>query len=424
LAESREKTSEKPLESVRPEKIKTSDPRDHLVELDALRGIAILAVVLTHLTAPWMYGVQALLPIPLLGGNVLGLFLSTGWGVSLFFLLSGYLLTWTEEKRARRGAYSVRSYAVRRALRLVPAYYVAILVVVLTWTWQDTSVMDVLMHMSFLHTLNPYTSITLDPAFWSLTPEVIFYLLLPFLILKLPRLSQRLTLFGVLFFVSLASQVYMAQHVDLLVQPIVTGQIGEFNPAWYLRLLPTTYLYLFLAGVLLRMVVERLEARPTPRLQPHFALVLFSLSALFLVILPLLAPHLVIFPYLDPQTGLFKHGELWAQILVAVLNNVMLIAFFASALLGAPLLRKVLSWRPLAFIGMISYSMFLLHQTIILVLFRPFLVRVRAWIAGAGDLVAWAAFLGYSFGVLAAAVAVSYLSYRYIESPFLRYKPK
>ena len=49
---------------------------------------------------------------------------------------------------------------------------------------------------------------------------------------------------------------------------------------------------------------------------------------------------------------------------------------------------------------------------------------MHEWIVVRGDLVAWAAFSGYSFGVLAAAVAVSYLSYRYIESPFLRRKPK
>ena len=104
--------------------------------------------------------------------------------------------------------------------------------------------------------------------------------------------------------------------------------------------------------------------------------------------------------------------------------DLMTVAFFASAVLGAPLLRGVLSWRPLVFVGVISYSMFLLHHAVLAVAFTPFLDDVREWIAGRGDLLAWAAFSGYSFGVLAAAVAVSYLSYRYVESPFLRHKPK
>ncbi len=98
-----------------------------------MRGIAILGVVLFHLTSVWMAYVRVPLPIPLLGEDALKLFHSTGWGVSLFFLLSGYLLTWTEEKRARSGAYSVRSYALRRVLRLVPAYYFAILVAIAVW---------------------------------------------------------------------------------------------------------------------------------------------------------------------------------------------------------------------------------------------------------------------------------------------------
>jgi peptidoglycan/LPS O-acetylase OafA/YrhL len=388
--------------------------------------MAMLTGVLAHLTAPWMGRLQLpALPIPLLGGDVRPLFLSIGvLGLCVFFLLSGYLLTWTEEKRARTGTYSVRSYALRRALRLVPAYYVAILVVTLTWTWQNTSVMDVLMHMSFLHTLNPYTSTTLDPAFWTLTSEIIFYMLVPFLVLKLPRFSQRLTLFGVLFFVALATQVYVVQHFDQLVQPILDGRITEFNLAWYLRFLPTSCLHLYLAGVLLRMVVERLGDRPMHRLQPHLALVLFLVSTSFWVLLTLLAPQLAIYPYRDPQTEMYVQSELWTHMLAIVLRDVAAIAFFTSAVLGAPLLRKALNWRPLAFIGMISYSMFLLHQTILYVVFRPFLHSVRGWIVGAGDLVAWAAFLGYCFSVLAAAVGVSYLSYRYIESPFLRYKPK
>ena len=396
MAENEGRIPERLPEIARPEKIKTSDPRDHYMELDALRGIAILGVVLFHLTSFWMAYVRVPLPLPLLREDALKLFHSTGWGVSLFFLLSGYLLTWTEEKRARSGAYSVRSYALRRMLRLVPAYYFAILVAIVVWP-ERASVMGVLLQMSFLQALNPYTGMALDPVWWSLTAEVVFYVLLPFLVVKLPRFSQRLTLFGALFVISLSTRMII-WHVagQPLIQPDESGLLR------YLYFLPTTWLWLFLAGVLLRMVVERLGARPMSRLRPLLASVLFLVSAFFLVTLPYLLGERAMKMPLD----------------------LMMVAFFASAVLGAPLLRGVLSWRPLVFVGVISYSLFLLHHAVIEVISRSFLDDVREWLVGRGDLAAWTIFLGYSSGVLAAAVAASYLSYRYIESPFLRHKPK
>ncbi len=88
MAESGRRTLEGLPESVRPEKVKTSDPRDHYVQLDALRGIAILGVVLFHLTSFWMAYVRVPLPIPLLREDALKLFYPTGWAIALFFLLT------------------------------------------------------------------------------------------------------------------------------------------------------------------------------------------------------------------------------------------------------------------------------------------------------------------------------------------------
>src|SRR5438270_7653462 len=105
MAESQEKISEGLVESVQPEKVRTADPRAHYVELDALRGIAILGVMMTHIAGWWANLSKTPLLVPKLGVNALDLFSFGSYGVSLFFLLSGYLLTWTEEKRARTGAY-------------------------------------------------------------------------------------------------------------------------------------------------------------------------------------------------------------------------------------------------------------------------------------------------------------------------------
>jgi peptidoglycan/LPS O-acetylase OafA/YrhL len=131
-----------------------TDVRDHLVTLDALREIAIWAVVTHHMLSPWE-GAVGTLKVPVLGWDVIdALYFMPG--VPLFYLLSGYLLSWTEGKRAERGTYSLRSYATRRVLRLVPAYYVAIAVVLLIWP-KPASFWDVVSHLFFVQGLTPTT---------------------------------------------------------------------------------------------------------------------------------------------------------------------------------------------------------------------------------------------------------------------------
>jgi peptidoglycan/LPS O-acetylase OafA/YrhL len=56
-------------------------------------------------------------------------------------------------EQARSTAYGMRSCALRRVLRLVPAYHFAILVAIIVWP-KDVPVMGMLMHVSFLHALN------------------------------------------------------------------------------------------------------------------------------------------------------------------------------------------------------------------------------------------------------------------------------
>jgi len=52
--------------------------------------------------------------------------------------------------------------------------------------------------------------------------------------------------------------------------------------------------------------------------------------------------------------------------MVSLIVPLMLIAFFAAAVLGAPILRRVLKWRLSVFVGLISYPMFLFHRVVIL----------------------------------------------------------
>jgi peptidoglycan/LPS O-acetylase OafA/YrhL len=268
------------------------------------------------------------------------------------------------------------------------------------------------MHVSFLHALTPQTMASLDPVWWSLTPTVVFYCLFPFILLKLPWVSQRLVLFGVFALISLVTRLY----------PYIV-QIIPDPPSFFLYVLDMAqayvFIYIFLAGVLLRMLVEYLNSRPASQLRlrlARLATAFFLIGAVSIVALLYLGMKHPIIAAAQGQTP-------WPLAYTTI--ELIVIAFFASAMLGSPLLRVVPKWRFLAFTGVISYSLFLLHNTVLVMVATPyFLPAVRDWLVGRGSLAVWATFSGYTLVTLAIAFTLSYLGYRYIESPFLSYKPK
>jgi peptidoglycan/LPS O-acetylase OafA/YrhL len=409
LAERPEKPSGALPGSTRPADIhKTPDPRPHFVELDALRGIAVLGVAMAHLALNWAQtGLH--LPVPLFRVDVLDFLQLFGFfQVPLFFMLSGYLLTWTEEERRKRrgGAYSVLNYAKRRALRLVPAYYVAIAVVVLLGPAAPT-LKEVAVHMTFLHGFFTTRAIELGP-FWTLTPEIAFYALLPLLVLKLRTFSQRVTIFGLLLLVSIITRLMM---VDALGLRPALGVFGK-----HLATYPTTWLYLCVAGVLFRMMVERFadpdSASSTRRLSVASALTVIPLALLLVF-------TLLVFPYLGMKPLAIALSP------VAMIVEALAILVFVSAVLGSPILKPVLRWGPLGFVGKISYSLYLLHGLVLFAVLTYVVMPVVAlWVAKQGPLTMWATFVAYAFVGLGVSGALAYLSFRYVESPFMRIKPK
>ncbi len=399
MAERLEKPSGGLTQRAHPEKTyKTSDARPHYVEVDALRGVAILGVVMTHAVGTWYNKVQQPLIIPLLNIDLLDLFAKSlgPFCLGVFILVSGYFLSWAEERRASRGDYSLRAYALRRILRIVPAYYVAIVVVFLLWPTTPT-LTDTLLHLAFLQTFWPsYHNSAYDPAWWYLTSEVLFYALLPLLVLKIRGLYPRLALFGALVALYVTINVYW--NPDNMTLPFSTY--------------PLRHVWLFVAGVLLRMLVDRFRERSRGGYWPVATFLLFVATMAIVVLWPHILPHVS-----------FLGTLMEPRLLVTPLA----IPFFVAALLGSPVLSRVLSWRLLAFVGIISYSLYLLHETVLMI------VRVYLWrwarplfnelwqLDGAA---VWLAFAGYSGVILIMCGAVAYLSYRYIESPFLRIRPK
>jgi peptidoglycan/LPS O-acetylase OafA/YrhL len=146
----------------------------HLPALDGLRLVAVLLVLLAH----------------------------TGWhgmpsdlGVSVFFVLSGFLITWLlMREREQTGDVALGGFYLRRAFRLLPAYY-AYLAVALFFHFRHAGARTDIVLPSLFYYANYFNATHGHPATpiahtWSLAVEEQFYLFWPFAFLILSRRSQ------------------------------------------------------------------------------------------------------------------------------------------------------------------------------------------------------------------------------------------
>jgi peptidoglycan/LPS O-acetylase OafA/YrhL len=145
-------------------------------QLDGLRAIAAGTIFLTHLASMSTFTAH----------NAVGpLFARMNVGVALFFVLSGYLLyrPWVLARLEGRRGPSVRRYALRRATRILPAYWLALAVFAVllpAWVngatgsewWVYFGLLQVYSETWILHGLG---------VAWSLSTEVAFYIVLPLL---------------------------------------------------------------------------------------------------------------------------------------------------------------------------------------------------------------------------------------------------
>jgi peptidoglycan/LPS O-acetylase OafA/YrhL len=162
--------------------------RPIMPELDSLRGIAVLMVCVYH-------GFEVLLPsspaMPTSERAFLSI-ASLGWtGVNLFFALSGFLITGILIDSSFRPRYYARFYS-RRAMRILPAYYLLIAVLLLVshlgFVTHHTSWAFAGLSLVYLSNITPLLGVARDyQPLWSLAVEEHFYLVWPAAVKRLSR---------------------------------------------------------------------------------------------------------------------------------------------------------------------------------------------------------------------------------------------
>ncbi|TSE33470.1 acyltransferase family protein [Tepidimonas charontis] len=151
-------------------------------------------------------------------------------GVDIFFVLSGFVFG----PALFRGIGSLGSYLVRRALRIYPAYALALLLYVLLAWRQDRPLLFLWEHVFFLHVQSREMAFYYNPAFWSLPSEVEYYALLPLLAWCTRRWQEH----ALLVFLSIALGLRLA---------LLWASDGDPDSVWFIwaHHLPGTALEFF-----------------------------------------------------------------------------------------------------------------------------------------------------------------------------------
>jgi len=301
----------------------TLAPPARFTGLDGLRGLAVIAVLVFHL---W--------PRVLPGGFI---------GVSLFFTLSGFVITRALllETRAT-GVLRLRAFWARRMRRLWPASAVTLALVVVVWfacAWMMRSIaIDVgaafgqVANWRFLLTGQAYGAHELSPVahFWSLSIEEQLYLVVPVVVWGCRRRPR--VLFGVL--------------VALLVASLLTtaANAGNASVVYYSTFTRAAEL---LVGALLAVVTYRLP-RTMPNARARGALGIAGVAALLALAWLCIRTSL--------GTMAYYRGGLSALALLSALG--------IAAAIWSPGVARVLSVRPLLWLGAVSYGVYLIHWPI------------------------------------------------------------
>jgi peptidoglycan/LPS O-acetylase OafA/YrhL len=344
----------------------------HRPELDGLRGISILMVLLLH------FGFR---------------FLPGGFlGVDIFFVLSGFLITsLLVSEQNRFGKISLKAFYIRRALRLTPAlilYILVLAVCALIFMKRDRAFeiyQGILLTLSYvsnwIFAFNPRIKIGPLGITWSLAIEEQFYLVWPLLLsiafrLKVPR---RVVLYGLLLTI-----ISVALHRKLLLES------GALERRLYYA--TDTRADALLIGCLVALLLAW-NLIPRNRLVQWWLSLTGALGFLFVAYLAVTSAMADVDLYL----GLFT--------LVSLAIGAILIVLVLWPPAWA---LRMLRARPLTWIGRISYGVYLWHWPIREIL-CPNIQTAPIW---------------RIVVTVAVSITVAALSFYFVETPFLRLKER
>ena len=328
--------------------------------LDGLRGLAVMLVLLSHMS---LHDINLIEPLDFSGiGKA---------GVYLFFALSAFLLTWQalqlEHNVMRTGRYWL-GYAVRRVVRIYPLYLVALIVSLAMFSSGQNVNPKV---ASFEQLLKHLALLDGQHIYWAIPVEFKYYLLLPLVTFILAiSIKQHVILPLMIASVAIAGVTYNS--------PPAETQNNSIS------LMP--YLGIFLLGSLGAAFAPRIIEKDSVLEVLGWtclAIALLTVPSLWRTLIDAAVPNQVF------HRHFLLYGLIWTISIIAAMSTTRFAAFFELA-----------SWR---FLGRISFSIYLWHYLVVQFVARDISIHST---------------LQFIL-VLAVTIPLSWLSYRFIERPFI-----
>jgi peptidoglycan/LPS O-acetylase OafA/YrhL len=307
-------------------------------------------------------------------------------GVTFFFVLSGFVLTWSAQPGTK-----VRTFYRRRFARIWPAHAVALLAAVFVFyrihpdpamSWiKPFDISILLLSVVLLHgwSNDPTILYSGNPASWTLSVEAFFYAYFPFL----QRATVRLKTVGGLVMCVVVVALGGAYRLALYKWPDTVPVLPQ----------PVLHSVAFIFGIGLAIA---LRSGWRPRFPFWLA---FGIFAVGIYTLYYSGEHRTV-PFATTMALTQKE-------ILTVLYGLMILAVASRDMRGG---RSLLRSRPLVALGQWSYSFYLVHATI--------LYAIREFHGLAGP-VGWSNLTWYA-GVLVLSIFASWLLYKFVEHPLER----
>ncbi|MDJ0382029.1 acyltransferase [Streptomyces sp. G-G2] len=371
-------------ERVGPPAAATEPQRPRVSRLPSLTGLrfpAALAVFAHHAFIP-------IPPLRLLGDDATEYRLADwfgqagGLGVAFFFVLSGFVLTWSARDRD-----TTTSFWRRRFVKIYPVYVVGWALAMWLFAGSYTSTRVAVGNLFMLQVWVPeyMTNFSVDAPSWSLATEAIFYLCFPLLLSAFRRIQPRHLKYwitGAIAAVVATPAVAYALFPD---SPRVPGgQESSTSQYWFSYVLPPVRMLDFALGILVALAVKHGRWRNIGMIW----------SSLLLVGAYWLSFHV---PYLYGQRA------------VMILPIALLIA--ATAIADIEGRFTLFRSRAMIWLGEISFAFYLLHYTAISTL-RKLLGAQEMYSTGVG--------LAMLAGTAVVTVLASWVLYVTVETPLVR----
>jgi peptidoglycan/LPS O-acetylase OafA/YrhL len=347
--------------------------RIRLSFLDGIRGLAALYVVIHH--AYLLVGWDAVKEVGIRAATLVGEVLGQGHlAVSIFIVLSGFCLMLPVAHKGRRSLRgNLPEYFRRRSLRILPAYYAALLLTLVLiavtpgLSQQNGSEWDmalparglgtILSHLLLVHNLSSAWVLKINPPMWSVATEWQIYFLFPFVLLPLWRRVGSLIALLALLFVGVIPTVFMRR--------------GDAAAPWFVGL--------FALGAIAAAIYDDSTKRNAAR-----AAIIGRASGIgcFWLIIPYIALHAAPYIMTIPGGGVTPGRAFWfgrwlwiSDYMAGAMAALLLLNLSINQLSHghhfgvSSLIRQVFESKFAVFLGKISYSLYLTHYPLMALAF-------------------------------------------------------